>query len=358
VFHFIKNGAFVAIIAQGLIGLSLVWDKVLLKHPGTQNLFSYVFWLGAMSVFGVCLVPFGYNSPSLKLTCIAFAAGVIHLVGVFFYYAALKRGEASETLAVMGGFSPVATSAIGFALLSHQMNRQQLLGFALMTAGGFVMFFAERLPLKRLLPSVVLAAGLLGLVNVMEKVVYDDTNFVSGYVWFTIGTFAGALALLLRPSWRKQIFSESGQDDPRNRFWYFVNRFVSGVGSFLIFYAISLAHPAIVDSISGVRYVTIFVGALLLTKFRPNILQESFGGWELFTKTLATALVVAGLVFVGMSGGEAGGSGPTARWEIRSQPFAPNRNLSFRVSNYEYRPIFAWVCYWNGSRDAVCSGSR
>jgi drug/metabolite transporter (DMT)-like permease len=143
-------------------------------------------------------------------------------------------------------------------------------------------------------------------------VVYDRTNFVSGYVWFTIGTFAGALALLIRPSWRQQIFSESGQDDPKNRFWYFVNRFLSGVGSFLIFYAISLAHPAIVDAISGVRYVIIFLGALLLTKFRPQLLRENFRGWEFATKAIATCLVVAGLVLVGLNGAKAGRSGPTA----------------------------------------------
>lgn len=311
-FDFVKSGALVAIIAHGLIGISLVWDKVLLKRPGTQNLFSYVFWLGSMSVFGVCLVPFGYNSPSFSLGFLAFAAGVIHLVGVFFYYSALKRGEASETLAVMGGFSPVATAAISYALLSHQMTGAQLIGFGLMTAGGFFMFFAEKLPLKRLLPPVLLAAGLLGLVNVLEKVVYDRTNFVSGYVWFTIGTFAGALALLSRPSWRRQIFSESGQDDPKNRFWYFVNRFLSGVGSFLIFYAISLAHPAIVDAISGVRYVIIFLGALILTKFRPQLLRENFRGWEFATKAIATCLVVAGLVLVGLHGSKSGGSSPTA----------------------------------------------
>ena len=32
------------------------------------------------------------------LMWIAFVAGVVHLIGVFFYYMALKRGEASETL--------------------------------------------------------------------------------------------------------------------------------------------------------------------------------------------------------------------------------------------------------------------
>ena len=309
----LKNGAFVAVIAQGLIGISLLWDKVLLKAPGTRNLFSYVFWLGAMSVFGVILVPFGYNSPSFHVIWIAFLAGVVHLTGVFFYYAALKRGEASETLAIMGGLSPVATAAIGFGLLSKQMTGAQLLGFALMAGGGFVMFLSEKLPIGSLLPPVLLAAGLLGLVNVLEKVVFDQTNFVSGYVWFTIGTFVGALGLLLRQSWRTQIFQESGRDEPRNRFWYFVNRFLSGVGSFLIFYAISLAHPAIVDAISGVRYAVIFLGALLLTKLRPAWLEEKFRGWQLVSKAIATCLVVAGLVLVGMSNGNRGASdNPTA----------------------------------------------
>lgn len=311
-FSFIKDGVFIAIVAHGLIGISLVWDKVLLKNPGTKNLVSYVFWLGSISVFGVILVPFGYKGAPIGLIALAFSAGVIHLVGVFFYYAALKRGEASETLAIMGGFSPVATMAIAFPLLTHQLTGGQLIGFALMTAGGFVMFFSENLPLKKLLPAVLLASGLLGLVNVLEKMVYNQTNFVTGYVWFTIGTFTGAMALLIRPSWRRQIFSESGQDNPKNRFWYFVNRFVAGVGSFLVFFAISLAHPAMVDAISGVRYAIIFLGAYLLTKLRPQWLHEDFRGWQLVTKMAATLLVIAGLVLTGLSGGSQSSGGTTA----------------------------------------------
>jgi uncharacterized membrane protein len=276
---------------------------VLLQRPGTRNLFSYVFWLGAMSVFGVLLVPFGYKTPSAEVVALAFIAGVLNLAGAFFYYAALKAGEASETLSIMGGFSPVATVLIGSALLTVQLTKLELVGFALMTGGGFVMFFSERPAIKKLLPPVLLASGIMGLVNVLEKIVYNRTSFVSGYVWFTIGTFAGAMALLIVPSWRTQIFTESEEANPRSRFWYFVNRFVSGVGSFLTFYAISLTQPAIVDAISGVRYVVIFLGALLLTKFKPDWLSENFSGWQLVTKFTATAMVVAGLVVVGLSGG-------------------------------------------------------
>lgn len=90
-------------------------------------------------------------------------------------------------------------------------------------------------------------------------------------------------------------------------------RICSGVGSFLIFYAISLAHPAIVDAIAGVRYAVIFLGALLLTKLRPAWLEEKFRGWQLVSKAIATCLVVAGLVLLGMSNGNREASdNPTA----------------------------------------------
>ena len=90
------NGIILAIVAHVLIGISLVWDKVLLKRRGTQNLVAYVFWLGAISVFGLVLIAFGFKMPSWKLAGMAFAAGALDLIASFFYYSALKAGEASE----------------------------------------------------------------------------------------------------------------------------------------------------------------------------------------------------------------------------------------------------------------------
>jgi len=125
----IKNGLFIAILSQGLIGISLVWDKVLLEQRETQNVFAYVFWLGAMSVLGIFLAPFGFHLPSLSVAGLAFGTGVLHLVSVLFYYVALKRGEASQALAIMGGFSPVATALLGLALLGTAVGSKALVGF-------------------------------------------------------------------------------------------------------------------------------------------------------------------------------------------------------------------------------------
>lgn len=295
----LTNGIFLAIIAHGLIGVSLVWDKVLLEQPETRSLPGYVFWLGAISIFGILLIPFGFRLPSVGMAALGFGAGVVHLGAVWFYYRALKLGEASQALAVMGGFSPLATAFFALILLSSPFEGGSEIGFALMVLGGFIMFVSERLNWRLVLPSVLLSSGSFGLTNVLQKVVFNAAGFVTGYVFFTLGTFLGAMGLLLGPSWRREIVQHSGGALPRSKVQYFVNRFLSGVGSFLVFLAISRANPAIVDGISGVRYVIIFLGVYLLTRVRPDLLKEDFRCRVLIGKSVATGLIVAGLVFVG-----------------------------------------------------------
>jgi drug/metabolite transporter (DMT)-like permease len=305
----VLDGILIAIIAHGLIGISLIWDKVLLQKKGTQNLVSYVFWLGAISVFGLVLIPFGFKPPSLAVAGLGLAAGLLDLIASYFYYWALKSGEASDELAAVGGFAPVATALLAIPLLNDPLDGQ-LTGFMIMTIGGFLMFFAEKRPLKKMLPKVVIASVAFGMTNILQKIEFNQTNFVTGYVFFTLGTFAGSLFLLIPPSWRCQIRQYSGGDEPKSKLWYFVNRFVAGIGSFLVVYAVSRANPALVEAISGVRYAVIFLGAYAITRWKPAWFREDFRTWVLLTKGAATSLVIAGLVLVGLRGGQGGTSGP------------------------------------------------
>lgn len=121
---------------------------MLLKRPQTKNLLSYVFWLGVISIFGLLLIPFGLKLPAANVALTSFAAGLLDLVASYFYYAALKAGEASEELAAMGGFSPVATALLSIPLLKALVGGQ-LVGFAVMTIGGFVVFVTTMSAMKK-----------------------------------------------------------------------------------------------------------------------------------------------------------------------------------------------------------------
>lgn len=298
----VLNGVLIAIVAHGLVGISLVWDKVLLQKKGMQDLAAYVFWLGAISIFGLALIPFGFHWAGWKIALLGLSGGFADLVATWFYYAALKAGQASEELAAMGGFTPVATLALSIPLLGAQLHGD-LTGFVLMTLGGFVMFFAEKLPLSKMLPLIVPAALFFGMSNVLQKMTFNAATFVSGYVFFTLGTCLGAMALLLRPKWRRDIFEHSENAPPRSKIGYFVNRLVAGVGSFLVVYAVSRASPALVEAMSGLRYVIIFVAAWAITMWRPSWFREDFTRRSLLIKMAGTGLVVAGLVLVGLHGG-------------------------------------------------------
>lgn len=310
--HVLESGIFIAIVAHFLIGASLVWDKILLKETEQQSVINYVFWLGAISVFGCIVGAFGMKMPTPGLLLIALAAGFLDLVATYFYYRALKSGEASQTLAIMGGFAPLATALIAIPLLHTHLKGSAIWGFALMVIGGFFMFLSERINVRKILPLVVLSAGFFGLSNVFQKIAFDSLGFTTGFVFFSIGIFICALCLLIRTKWRGEIFTGSQDAQPRSKVGYFTNRFVSGVGAFLVAFAISRAHPALVSAISGVRYATIFVGVFLLTKFKPEWLKEAFTGWTLTAKSIATALIIAGLAITGLGGSGSAASGSAA----------------------------------------------
>jgi drug/metabolite transporter (DMT)-like permease len=303
------NGVLIAILAHGLVGLSLVWDKVLLKRKGTRDLSFYVFWLGAISIFGLLLLPFGFSMPPIQIAGLALIAGFCDLAATWFYYAALKAGEASEEMAATGGFTPLATVLLSLPLLGAHIAG--IPGFVIMTSGGFVMFLAEKMPLSRVLPSVISAAVLFGLTDVLQKLAFNGTNFVTAYVFFTIGTFVGSMALLLHPTWRRQIFKGSEEAPPRSKIGYGINRFIAGVGSFLVIFAISRTSPSMVEAISGVRYVVIFIGAYGITRWRPTWFREDFTRRALVVKALGTGLVVAGLILAGLHGNTVGPGGPS-----------------------------------------------
>lgn len=310
--HILLSGVVIAIIAHFLIGASLVWDKILLKETEQQSVINYVFWLGAISIFGCIVGAFGMVMPTIWLMLIALGGGVFDLVATYFYYKALKSGEASQTLAIMGGFAPLATALIGMPILKVQLQGIVIWGFALMVVGGFFMFLSERINVRKILPLVVLSAGFFGLSNVLQKVAFDALGFTTGFVFFSIGVFLCALSLLVRKKWRDEIFTDSKDTQPRSKVGYFTNRVVSGVGAFLVAFAISRAHPAVVSAISGVRYATIFLGVYLLTKFKPEWLKEAFTGWTLAAKSIATGLIIAGLAITGSGGNAAGSSSSTA----------------------------------------------
>ncbi len=294
------SGLLIALFAQLLIGFSLIVDKILLGNPERRKATTYVFWVGLLSFTALFLAPFGFHFPTFQTLALALGAGAIFFLGLFSYYRVLDRGEASETLTAVGAFSPIATALIASFLLQTPLNIAEKIAFGFLVAGGLLLSLRELRRVRATLHWILLAALLFGLANVLEKIVFNSTNFITGFVLMKTGTLLAALSLLLFSTSRADILSRSKETPPAHRLWYFGNRAIAGLASLLIFYAINLDHPAIVDATSGFRYAFIFIGTLMISSVKPKLLKETFTRKIFLLKVLATALVMVGILGLGV----------------------------------------------------------
>ncbi len=283
----------VAILAQIVLGTSAVFDKFLLRRKFFDPL-VYTFWLGLLGIFALIILPFGFGLLSLNTIAIAIIAGALFVLAMLFLFYALDYSEASATLPVIGGLSPVFTLIVGYFLMGSFLGFGELSAFFFLVLGGVVLFLVEKKELRFLSFIFITASALsFGLSNVLSKIVFQAGPFIPGFVWIKIGGVIFVLFLLLRKSFRQRIFSSSRQAKTKYHFLYFVNRAYAGAGSILVYFAISLAHPAIVDATQSLKYIVIFFCAWLL-------LKERFKGKILAGKIIATIFIAFGILWLGL----------------------------------------------------------
>ncbi len=283
----------VVILAQIVLGTSAVFDKFLLRRKFFDPL-VYTFWLGLLGIFALIILPFGFELLSLNTIAIAIIAGALFVLAMLFLFYTLDYSEASATLPVIGGFSPVFTLIISYFLMGSFLGFGELSAFFFLVLGGVILFLVEKKELRFLSFIFITASALFfGLSNVLSKIVFQAGPFVPGFVWIKIGGVIFVLFLLLRKSFRQRIFSSSRQAKTKYHFLYFANRAYAGAGSILVYFAISLAHPAIVDATQSLKYIVIFFCAWLL-------LKERFKGRILAGKIIATIFIAFGILWLGL----------------------------------------------------------
>ncbi|MEK7083499.1 MAG: hypothetical protein AAB972_04955, partial [Patescibacteria group bacterium] len=137
------------------------------------------------------------------------------------------------------------------------------------------------------------SATLYGFSSVLQKIVFEHSNFVTGFFWAKMGEALGALCLLAVPQFRKRIRAPRATKIKKNYLLYFANRIWASSGSLLLNIAIFLSHPALVQSSMSLRYVVIFVASWFL-------LREKSYGKELWLKIFATLLIMFGIGWMGI----------------------------------------------------------
>lgn len=295
----------VALVGYILLAVVFVLDKFILtksvESPIVYTFYSTIFMLAALFVY-----PFGVQPLSGTDWIIALMSGMSFGFALWAMFIALRHGEASHITPFIGGIISVATFAGGSLFLQEKLSFQQLFGIMVLVIASLLFSFEKseiHSGIHRGFAWAALSGILFAVSHVSSKYIYDSYSFLTGLVTTkaTVGV-VGFITLcfpVVRESFRKRSKMEKKKKEKQ----YMVpivlsNKIIGVIAVLLIQYAISLGSVTVVNAMSGIQYVSMFLLIYLMSKRFPKIFHEYFTKKELVTEMCALVLVVFGYILL------------------------------------------------------------
>lgn len=293
---------YIAISGYSLLAVESVISKYLLAGR-MKSWQIYAFYVGLFSAFSFIFAPFGLHWYGTFPFVISVLSGLIFYLSLVFLYQALLSSSTSRVYILYGAVTTIITAILSKTFLKEYFTFREIGGIAFLIMGGFFIsykFYASRFFSNY--KETVLAGLLLGISFVLLKYGYNEQRFIMGYVTSRVGIVAGALASLLFPNFRKAVRTNlkrrKRKENIKNVAGTAVAKTISGIGSILLNYSISLGSVALVSALVSVQYLLTFVFSLVLSLFLARIFVEKFSLLNILAKTAGILAVALGTMLV------------------------------------------------------------
>lgn len=292
----------ISIFAYFIWAITNIVDKYLLSNK-FNNYIVYTLLVALVGLVSLVLIPFGSTAFSTEFIFISLISGFFFAGALVLLFKTVQESEASRAIPLIGGSIPVFSLVLSYLFLGSQLNFSEIVAFFILLLGGLLLLIREIIPLrinKELLWGI-LAAFLFSISYVFAKFVYDNQDLISGFVWIRVGTFLGALPLVLLPKSRETIADILQKTTKKTKLLFFSNQLL-GVGAFfLLNLAFSLTNISLVNVLQGTQNVFLFIFIFLMSKIHPNVLKEEFSRAIFIQKITAIILIAVGVGILSLS---------------------------------------------------------
>ncbi len=284
------------VLAHFFYATVFLLDKYVLSTPRSTPI-TYAFYVGAMGIAILVLIPFGFVVPNNTEIFWSLVAGIFQITAFIFFYKALdnSRGEVSRIVPYVGATTSIFVLILSSLFIKEFLTNQQIIAFILLVLGSLVISLKkDKLSGNKIWWMATFAGLFFALFWVATKYLFLGTNFVSGLIWVRVGVAIIAFTLLLSKKNRKIIFSETRASKPKTTGFFMLSRILNVAGSLFIYWAVFLGSVSIANALQGLQYLFVLILALLLFKKIPSM-KEQFGKEVLIQKIVAIALICIGL---------------------------------------------------------------
>jgi len=248
------------------------------------------------------LAPFGLKIIESELLLLSFVIGGLSVFAFWTFFSALKYNEASRVVPVVGGIQPVIIFFIAKIFLGEQLSVLQIAAIICLIAGGILISYAKKKgkASKKWLVLAIVSGTLFALYYSIGKYIFNNTDFINGFIWPRIGTFLAALIILYKKGYIKELITAPKQAGGKSSILFFTGQASGAMFFVLVNYAIFLGSVTLVNALQGVQYVFVLILSILVVSIWPKALKEKIERKTLLIKVVAILLIFVGLFFLGV----------------------------------------------------------
>jgi uncharacterized membrane protein len=181
---------------------SLVWAIVhILDEHCVDKIFSKP-WIGVLTSSAISagiflLVPFSGQRivmPSWEILAVCLLTGAVIQVSQYYYFLALDCSDCG-TVSAYWNLTPTFLPVISYWLFGYVITGNNYVGIGLLILGSVGLCLNDRLPDKwDALYLMTIAASLQTIVVLLEKYIFDRTDFFGAFLAITVGTIGAGLS--------------------------------------------------------------------------------------------------------------------------------------------------------------------
>lgn len=291
----------IGVLAYVLSGFSLAIDKGLVRNSIRDPLVM-TFYIGILNLVLLLALPFGFYFPNIEFATVAVLSGLLFGLGVLSFLNSLKYFDLLVAAPLVGMINPLVSTLVDQYLLGRQISGNQFLDIGILILGGGIltinMWFGKH-ALSKHLYWILLSGVLFGLSYSLMGEAFSVMSFLNVLVITRLSFAALVITFLISKTFRSNLRNAKiakHHFENRTSLMLIVGQSLSAISGLLIFIAVFLSSPSLVNSLFSTQYIVLLVITIILARKNPKYLHENLTKKVLGQKIAGLILISIGLV--------------------------------------------------------------
>lgn len=294
---------FIALAAYFFWGLVNIGDKYLISQK-IKNPYTYLVYLVWAGGLGLLLIPFvDFFVPETSSLFLIAIASTLYFLGSVFYYQAVKIEDISR-VNIWWNLIPVFTLIISWLTINEQLTNNQFLAFIILLLGAIIAsihFKKSQMTFSKALPLMIIATVFYASYAVMIRYISQTIPFLIIYIWNLVTVIILTGFLFLAPKFRINFRADTKYLNKKVFLAIMALAVLDELGVLFNMWALSLGPAALIFALEGAQTLFVFLLAVLISLFRPQIIKEELDKRNVILKIVALCVIIVGVIMVNLT---------------------------------------------------------